>query len=60
MSWVSGQLRNILALTLAGGVVYLAALGHTEAQQALISAFTVLLGAIWGERAALKIPGKDG
>lgn len=57
--WLHTQLRPLVVLALTGAVVYLAASGVAEAKTALISGFTLILGALWGERAALKIPGKD-
>lgn len=57
--WLHTQLRPFLMMLLTVAVVYLAATGVAEAKTALISGFTVILGALWGERAALKIPGKD-
>jgi hypothetical protein len=57
--WLSSNLRNIIALSLTGVVVYLAVMGNHDANIALVASFSVLMGAIWGERAALKQPGKD-
>ena len=58
-SWLSTNLRNIIALSLTVMICYLAYIGEQTAQAALVAAFSVLVGAIWGERAALKIAGKD-
>ena len=58
-SWLSNNLRNIIAVALTGMVCYLAVIGDQGASSALIAAFSVLAGAIWGERAALKVPGKE-
>ena len=57
--WLSGHLRNIMALSITGVVCYLALQGNDQAQAAIIATFAVLAGAIWGERAALRIPGRD-
>ena len=59
MRWLSSNLRNFIACTLAGVVSWLALHGDRDAATALIAAFSVLIGALWGERAALKVPGKD-
>jgi hypothetical protein len=56
---MSGNLRNMIALSLTGVVVYLALSGNHDAMVAVVTSYTVLMGAIWGERAALKQPGKD-
>ena len=58
-SWLHTNLRALILVILAGAVAYLAVLGIAEARGALIQTFTVLVFALWGERAALKIPGKD-
>jgi hypothetical protein len=58
-SWLSRHLRNIIALALTGVVIYLAVQGDQAAQAAIVAAFSVLVGAIWGERASLKIPGRE-
>ena len=52
-------MRNLIALVLTGLVCWLALTGHDNAITALIAAFSVLMGALWGERAALKVPGQD-
>lgn len=57
--WLHTNLRNILAILITLPVVYLSLLGNTQAQAGLIAAFSVLVGMIWGERSALKVPGKD-
>lgn len=57
--WLHTNLRNLIALTLTGFVCYLTFRGNENAMAALIAAFSVLMGALWGERAALKVPGKD-
>ena len=59
MSWLSSNLRNFIACALAGVVCWLSLHGNQEATTALTAAFSVLVGALWGERAALKVPGKD-
>ena len=53
------NLRNLIALVLTGIVCWLALTGSHKAMTALIAAFSVLMGALWGERAALKVPGQD-
>ena len=58
-SWLHTNLRNVIALVLTGLICYLACKENENAMAALIAAFSVLMGAIWGERAALKVPGKD-
>ena len=59
-TWLHTNLRNLIALALTGMVCWLAVYkGEPQAMAALIAAFSVLMGAIWGERAALKVPGKD-
>ena len=58
-TWLHTNLRNLIAVALTGIVCWLAISGNHEATTAMIAAFSVLMGAIWGERAALKVPGKD-
>jgi hypothetical protein len=58
-TWLHNNLRNLIALVLTGIVCWLALTGREEAMTALIAAFSVLMGALWGERAALKVPGQD-
>jgi uncharacterized membrane protein YfcA len=58
--WVHNNLRNGIAIALTVLVCYLSYTGNQNAQAAAVAAFSVLAGAIWGERAALKVPGKDG
>jgi hypothetical protein len=59
-TWLHSNLRNLVALFLTGIVCWLAAFkGDPQAMTALIAAFSVLMGALWGERAALKVPGQD-
>lgn len=57
--WLSTNLRNFIALALCVTVCYLAYIGIEQARTALVNGFMLLIGAIWGERAALKQPGKD-
>ncbi len=57
--WLHTNLRSVIALALTGLVCYLALTGNSNAMAALTAAFSVLMGAIWGERAALKKPGQD-
>lgn len=57
--WLHTQLRNLIALALTGLITWLALTGNESAMSAVIAAFSVLMGAIWGERAALKVPGQD-
>jgi hypothetical protein len=59
VSWLSSNLRNVIAIALTLVVIYLAIDGDTTAQASIIAAFSVLVGAIWGERGALKIPGRN-
>ena len=59
VGWLSGNLRNFIALSLTTVVIYLAVTGNHDASIALVASFSVLMGAIWGERAALKQPGRD-
>jgi hypothetical protein len=58
-TWLHTNLRNLIAVVLTVIVCWLALTGSHEAMTALIAAFSVLMGALWGERAALKIPGQD-
>jgi hypothetical protein len=58
-TWLHTHLRNLIALGLMGLIGWLVYTGNKEAMTAVIAAFSVLMGAIWGERAALKVPGKD-
>ena len=55
---MSKVVRPVVIFALTGAVLYLAFRGSVEAQAGVISAFSVLMGALWGERAALKIPGE--
>jgi hypothetical protein len=57
--WLSTNLRNLIALAMTAMVCYLALGGNHDAQIALVASFSVLMGAIWGERAALKTPGRE-
>mgnify|MGYP001599850555 FL=1 len=57
--WISRNLRNAVVLALTLIVCYLAYLGEEQARMALITSFTLLAGSLFGERAALKQPGKD-
>lgn len=57
--WLTTHLRALVILPLTGAVIYLAVAGVAEAKTAVIGGFTLLIGALWGERAALKIPGRD-
>ena len=59
MGWLSANLRNGIAIALTVTVCYLAWIGVDQARTALVNGFMLLIGAIWGERAALKQPGKD-
>lgn len=56
--WLSTHLRNLLLLSITGMVLYLAYRGEEQARQALYSAFTLLAGMLFGERAALATPVK--
>jgi len=58
--WFSRHLRNMIAMILTIAVCYLALVqGDTTAAAALVASFSILVGAIWGERSALKRPGQD-
>jgi hypothetical protein len=57
--WVTTHLRALIALTMTGVVSWCAVRGDRDAIVALMGAFSVLMGSLWGERAALKQPGKD-
>lgn len=56
---LSANLRNIIALAVTLVMCWLAWEGTEQARTALVNAFMLLVGAIWGERAALKQPGRD-
>lgn len=56
---LTAYVRPLIAFALTGLVSYLALMGNQEAITAIIAAFSVLLGALWGERSALKRPGVD-
>ncbi len=60
LSWFSANLRNMIAVALTLMVCVLCIRGEHDAIVALMGAFSVLMGSIWGERAALKRPGTDG
>ena len=51
--------RPVIALSLTGLVLYLALQGNDRAIDTALTAFALLVGALYGERAALKIPGKQ-
>ena len=51
--------RPVAMLARIGLPGSLAITGNKEAITAVISACGLLCGATWGERAALKVPGKD-
>ena len=57
MEHLSTNLRTIISLLLTLVVCILALRGDGNAVSGLIGAFGVLAGALWGERAALKVPG---
>lgn len=48
-----------MALLLTFVICILALRGNENATSGLIGAFGVLAGALWGERAALKVPGAN-
>ncbi len=50
-------LRPVIALALTVTVCYLALRGNEIVISSITGAFAVLAGALWGERAALKVPG---
>ncbi len=52
------NLRTVISILLTLVVCTLAILGNENAIAGLIGAFGVLAGALWGERAALKVPGE--
>jgi hypothetical protein len=58
-TWLHTNLRSLIAIALTGLICWLGLTGNKDAMTALIAAFSVLMGAIWGERAALKVPGQD-
>ncbi|SRR6266446_4709609 len=58
-AWLQTNLRGLIALALTVLVCWLAFNKDEHAVTALIAAFSVLMGALWGERAALKVPGQD-
>lgn len=58
MSFLSENLRTLVSLLLTLTVVILALRGDRDAIMALMGAFGVLMGGLWGERAALKKPGE--
>src|SRR5262245_8152812 len=49
-AWLHTHLRNMIALGLTGMVGWLALSGSEDAMTALIAAFSLLMGALWGER----------
>ena len=51
--------RPFCVIALVGIVAYLALAGYDKAMEAIIVAFALLVGALFGERAALKRPGED-
>lgn len=57
--WISTNLRNGVVITLTITICYLAYVGVADARMALVNAFMVLAGALFGERASLKVPGRD-
>ena len=56
--FLSSHLRTVISLMLTLAVCWLALRGDTSATSGLVGAFGVLAGALWGERAALKVPGE--
>jgi hypothetical protein len=57
--WMSANLRNFVVICMTGTLCYLVYKGNEQAQTAIIQGFMLLMGALWGERAALKVPGQD-
>ena len=57
MKYLNEHLRVIISLLLTMVVCILALRGDGNAIAGVIAAFGVLAGALWGERAALKVPG---
>jgi len=58
--WLSRHLRNLIAVILVLDVSYLGlALRNETAIATLVAMLATLGGAIWGERASLKVPGRD-
>lgn len=49
--------RPLILLGLASTMIYLALQGDATAIAAVVSTFSTLGGALWGERSALKVPG---
>jgi len=58
-SWYVFGLRSCVAALLTTCVVYLALAGDQQARAAVVASFGILVGALWGERSALKRPGMD-
>lgn len=58
--WLSRHLRNIILMIVILDVSYIALVLRNEAAiAALVAMLATLAGAIWGERGALKVPGRD-
>ena len=57
--WLHTHIRNLILLALTAVVCYLALMGDTQAQAAIIATFISLASYKFGENAALKTPGKD-
>ncbi len=57
-SWLHTNLRSFLMIAIVGMVCWMAFEGDQQARAGLVAAFGVLIGMLWGERAALKIPGQ--
>ena len=57
--WLKKNLRSIVVLAVTMLVCYLALSGVDSAQSAIGITFTSLVSFLFGERAALKSPGKD-
>ena len=58
-SWLRRNLRSLVILAVAGTSCYLALTGAEGAQNAILITFTSVVSFLFGERAALKSPGKD-
>jgi len=58
-SWLHTNLRSLLMVGIVGMVCWMAWQGDVQARSGLIAAFGVLIGMLFGERAALKQRGVD-
>lgn len=58
-SWLHTNLRNVILVSMTLVVCWMAVTGNRDAVVGLMGAFTSLVGFLFGERSALKVPGKD-